>query len=387
MSETVRGAGVISAYSALPEALAKEAATERLRLHELDGLRGWAAFSVLLFHSTWQTFGENFSVFRNPFTAGVINGPLDVSIFFVVSGAALSAPFFAGGGREYVLSAALKRYLRLTVPIAAAAILLVCAARLGLVRGQDAAIFAPGLAGITGATDIGLLQTLKWACCNVYTKPTEWGPILPFLWTMPWEMVGSLVLFVLLACYSSMKRPDYTLAASACFLMVAFPYLAAFLFGALIGRAKIVGALDAPLPAKFAVFDHGAAKIAAGLAIYAAAAASLKLGGFSHVNVLISVACVAVVLSSRRASAFLSFHVLSRFLAKISFPLYLVHYIVLITATSAMISLVGENLTLWIACVIAAATVGLSIAAAVLFLPVERLAHRASRRFASFILR
>ncbi|OAI30566.1 hypothetical protein A1351_08700 [Methylosinus sp. R-45379] len=383
MSDILEGAGDSLACRAFAPSRAQ---SMHLRLRELDGLRGWAAFSVLLFHSIWQSFGENFPILRNGWTAGLIDGSLDVSVFFVVSGAALSAPFFSGGGGEYILSAALRRYIRLTTPIVATVLLLLVAERLGLARLGEAAQFAPGLSAIAGETGLSFAQALKWALCNVYTKPSEWGPALPFLWTMPWEMVGSLALFLLLACYPAMKRPERSIAIGASFLMLLFPYLAAFLFGALIGKAKLTGALTTPAPGRLSLLDSTPAKIIAAATLYALASWTMTAGAVPHVHVILAVAIVALALRWRGLSDFLGESAISRFLAKISFPLYLIHYVVIATATSAAITLVGDRLTLPLALAISAATILLSIVAAMLFAPVERFAHAASRRFAALVL-
>jgi peptidoglycan/LPS O-acetylase OafA/YrhL len=199
-------------------------------------------------------------------------------------------------------------------------------------------------------------------------------------------MVGSLALFLLLACYPAMKRPERSIAIGACFLMLLFPYLAAFLFGALIGKAKLSGALLAPAPGRLAFLDQLAAKIAVAATLYALAAWSMTAGAVAHAHVILAVAIVALALRWRGLSDFLAENAMSRFLAKISFPLYLVHYVVIVTATSGMIALVGDRLTLPLALAISAATILLSIVAAVLFQPVERFAHAASRRFAALVL-
>jgi peptidoglycan/LPS O-acetylase OafA/YrhL len=366
---------------ARPSARAVEVG-KRIRLGELDGVRGWGAFSVLLFHSTWEIFGQAQPAFHSPF-AGLLYGPLDICVFFVISGAALAAPFYAGGGAAYVVSAALRRYLRLTIPIVIGALLVYVASLLGLVASHEASELAPSFLGkdILNPT---LTQTLKWACCNVYTKPEVLGPILPFMWTMQWEMIGSLTLFLMLACYPAMKKPDFTMLVCACFLAIPFPYLAAFLFGAQIGRARVLG-LGERATAALAVLDRSDVKIAAGLALYAIAAGTLGKRT-SHMEIVIALAAVALLVGSRPVRAFLSDHPLSQFLARISFPLYLVHYIVLITFTSWLIVLCGKTPEIWQACAIAAATVVVSVVAAIAFAPVELLAHRVSRRFSTFVL-
>src|SRR5258706_1988331 len=90
-----------------------------IRFHEIDGLRGWAALSVVVFHLYWETFGVVMPGLRNPATAFFLDAGLAVSLFFVLSGEALSAAYFAGKGEVAVVKLCVKRYTRLTIPIAA----------------------------------------------------------------------------------------------------------------------------------------------------------------------------------------------------------------------------------------------------------------------------
>ena len=56
-------------FTALTQVAAANAAQRRLpsgRLDLLDGVRGWSALSVVLFHVFWETFGALVPAFRNP---------------------------------------------------------------------------------------------------------------------------------------------------------------------------------------------------------------------------------------------------------------------------------------------------------------------------------
>jgi hypothetical protein len=55
---------------------------KKVRLHYLDGVRGWAAFSVLIFHSTWELFGGAIPSFRTTWLGLFNDGKLAVLIFF-----------------------------------------------------------------------------------------------------------------------------------------------------------------------------------------------------------------------------------------------------------------------------------------------------------------
>lgn len=87
------------------------------RAKELDGIWGWAALAVVGYHVIWETFGALDPPCRNPIGGIFLRGPLAVAIFFVVSGEALSLPFFRSG-RRAVYALAVRRYPRLVVPIA-----------------------------------------------------------------------------------------------------------------------------------------------------------------------------------------------------------------------------------------------------------------------------
>src|SRR4051812_23978215 len=81
--------------------------TMETRWSELDGVRGWAALSVMLFHVSWETFGIVEPAFRNILTASLLNGQLDVAIFFVLSGEALSASYWRDGNHRSVTKLAI----------------------------------------------------------------------------------------------------------------------------------------------------------------------------------------------------------------------------------------------------------------------------------------
>src|SRR5262249_9147486 len=60
------------------------------RFAEFDGLRGWAALSVVFFPLTWETFGVRFPIFRTYPVSLLGNGTFAVAIFFAISGFVLT---------------------------------------------------------------------------------------------------------------------------------------------------------------------------------------------------------------------------------------------------------------------------------------------------------
>jgi peptidoglycan/LPS O-acetylase OafA/YrhL len=74
----------------------KVSPTVRGRVFEMDGLRGWASLSVMLSHLLFGVFIKLqpplvSPVLREVLVEPFLAGTLDVAVFFVVSGDALSA--------------------------------------------------------------------------------------------------------------------------------------------------------------------------------------------------------------------------------------------------------------------------------------------------------
>ena len=90
------------------------------RHNELDGLRGWAALSVLLLHQFYEVH-DRFShmnwVLDNFVASFICDGHFAVNIFFVVSGEALTSSFFKNYSETSTIKLIVKRYFRPVVPI------------------------------------------------------------------------------------------------------------------------------------------------------------------------------------------------------------------------------------------------------------------------------
>ena len=112
---------------------------EKIDYEYLNGLRGWGAFAVFLFHYTeafwkldkhpdneaelnldgsWNTPTWLF-VMRNSPLGIVMSGYCAVSVFFVLSGFVLPLGWFASGGKAVsaITGGIFRRYLRLMLPM------------------------------------------------------------------------------------------------------------------------------------------------------------------------------------------------------------------------------------------------------------------------------
>src|SRR4029077_7149012 len=67
---------------------------------------------------------------------------------------------------------------------------------------------------------------------------------MPFLWTMPIEWLGSILVFGILLAYERLKKPDLCIAAVAVILIAMRVYVGCFLLGMLLGRMRSVGFFD-----------------------------------------------------------------------------------------------------------------------------------------------
>lgn len=209
------------------------------RLHGtayLDGLRGLAAFAVFLCHLSYGTFdithsygaggaGQNTSWLRLPVVRLLYSGPPAVSMFFVISGYALSyKPVRQMHNRQHaellstLSSSVFRRTLRLYLPCFISAFMSVCLAQLGVFRMTED--FSNHMRNVHEehfwtAPDF-LTQVSQWArksllSINVFDWSLFAGgtDLDHHLWTIPVELRCSLALFVthiLVARMSSRAR-------------------------------------------------------------------------------------------------------------------------------------------------------------------------------------
>lgn len=125
----------------------------------------------------------------------LLNGALAVQIFFVLSGDALSAAFFATGKRRSIDVLLLKRYPRSTFPILIACLAVYAVNVLGLnFHGQAAPLILRQSWHGAPPDDFGGM--IFYSFIRVFLElPTSANVYHPFLWTMRLELIGSLGVF------------------------------------------------------------------------------------------------------------------------------------------------------------------------------------------------
>ncbi len=304
-----------------------------VRLYELDGLRGWAALCVVVFHMLWETFGSIHPIIRNSFTAVMLDSSVAVSLFFVLSGEALSSAFFRGSRRHTTLKLAIKRYPRLVIPIFATSLLVYVIVHAGLSFNAPASIIVrrQDWLGLAPPADPSLLSVIKYSFLSVFITEFPQGVVDIFLWTMRMELAGSVAVFLILAAWEFVPRPRLLLWIMYIVLAVlpsaTAGQLSCFLAGMIFADLRWRG-----------VFQKVQAKVGGNVLWLLIAAVAIADGVLFSQHIHASSAWFASILlllmfCSKDATKMLS-SPLSRWLGSISFPLYLMQFPVLISFTS-----------------------------------------------------
>jgi peptidoglycan/LPS O-acetylase OafA/YrhL len=344
------------------------------RVGALDGLRGWAALSVVIYHMTWELFGLRFPEFRTPLVSVIGNGSLAVAIFFCISGYVLTVNRWRRTAHLGLWPLLIKRYLRLTIPIAAAVLLVWALMAVDKTPAATAAAFVNRNNWLADFADFtpNLGRAIGFAFAGVYFTfdDRSYGP---FLWTMIVELWGS-ILILSLSQTERLFRESYSPLVFIIALSLAFGPLgslpACFFAGALLALLQRDGLVfhtaAGPRESLFATIAIPA------ILVGAAVAHQLAPDGLFSASVL-GVGLFICVMRSNAAQAFLTLP-LSRFFGRLSFPLYLMQYIILISPVSLLVIALGTAgyLDQWTAVAIAAAGVVLTVGAATAFFPVER---------------
>lgn len=347
------------------------------RVAAMDGLRGWAALSVVVFHFTWELFGGTYPEFRTFVPAMLGSGRLAVAIFFTLSGYVLTIRRWRRDDNPPYYGVALKRYVRLTIPIFVISMLFYLAMVAGFTPTHEAsqiihnrywmgniANFEPEF---LPAVFFGLVGAYGFELRHLYH---------PFLWTMIVELWGSYIVFGISQNGRFLREPYSALLLFAVFFLWLFPLIACFFLGALVALLQRDGVLFRNPPGRLesaiatllfaagvigAAFMHVRSENLSGLTVHQLVPASLT-----------GVVVVFAAARSRPVSTFLS-RPLSQGLGKLSFPLYLAHGVVAAAVSAPLIVWTASfgPIDTFDALLISLASILSSLALAQLLLPVE----------------
>jgi peptidoglycan/LPS O-acetylase OafA/YrhL len=191
------------------------------RIEYLDGLRGLAAMIVCFGHFIGAfapdlTSGDPAALFFQKYPAInffvfspcniLYNASLAVFIFFVLSGYVLSYPYFLGGDKKIILPGMYKRYFRLTIPVFFSCIIAYFCMTLNLFFHHKASVLAQSdflASKYNFAPD--LYNMVKFSLFDVYFNYNGKVSYNHPLWIMPIELFGSFFCLFLLLLFGSSR--------------------------------------------------------------------------------------------------------------------------------------------------------------------------------------
>ncbi len=333
----------------------------------LDGVRGLAALIVVLHHYAFGFFQAavdgNMERAHSAFEKTVfstnlyifIAGNFAVCVFFILSGIVLSAKFFSTDSIKDIQLGAVKRYLRLMIPIfGAVMVAFVLVAGYGM-RNTSAAI-------ATNSAWLGAFwqfyptftHAIKGALFGIFL--TGKSNLDPVLWTMHYELYGSFLVFMIIALFGRMRlRWAFYLGAAMAFYNT---YYLSFVLGVVlcdlyhsVNFKRVVhvrGKVQSQLM-RFSLFIAGAIGLVCAIWLGAmpndgiVAPKYLALNYLSlpddQLRVLLhtigALLFLIVIMLSTQLKAFFNTKVL-QWLGKISFSMYLLHILVIGSLSSAL---------------------------------------------------
>ncbi|MCZ7861488.1 acyltransferase [Agrobacterium salinitolerans] len=353
------------------------------RLAFLDGIRGWGALVVFMYHLV-----ERFLAHADPrlvptWSNFLFDGPFAVLVFFVVSGFALSYVNLDENRRDLTM-AATARYFRLAIPVVITTFAGYCMLKAGLIINLEVSMQTGVSSDWLGRFfdfDPSLYSFVKFSFYNVFFA---YYPDLSYntnLWTISVEFLGSLVVYAYLSIFRREGARHWLVAVAmfAVFVKIA-PYYACFMGGYL--------AAEASAKVKIAHSWSLVVELCALMVFYCVVLTiTFHRPDTDAAMVILATALVFSVTFSTPLRGIFSTR-LSGFLGRISFPFYLIHLFVICSWSAALfVWLPQAGISILPAMAInIATTLAISVGVSVALLPMERFSVRYAKRIAAVVL-
>jgi len=358
------------------------------RIYFFDGLRGWAALTVLVHHIV-LTFPE-LGFLRNTPLRPFIDGTYAVYIFFVLSGVVLSIGYFSSNDTRILSELAIKRIPRLSIPILVSSIILVPLMKCGLFFNIKAAELEGGNAWLgsfytfTGS----FIRAVKFSVRDVFFHYNGINSYNSSLWTMPGEVSGSYLVVILLLLYKYLSKNNLLWGLLFIYVWFIDGILFSFMLGILVSNIYVMH------KNKITSMRFGKSIFLAGF--IGAYFCSFLFSHFGSMyfwigrlqQLMYSISAfsfVLLIVITKPLQIFFSMRI-SRFLGKLSFPLYIVHIPIICTFTSYLIVhywYAGNNIRL---IALVGLTIVLSMIAAYIFYPIEKISIKISGEICKYAL-
>jgi len=316
------------------------------RIAYLDGIRGIASLIVVFYHYLISFYpalfasDPQFSHTNSNIESSIAVTPINilynsgfaVCLFFLLSGFVLSHKYFINRNLEYLSSSAVKRYFRLEIPILVSVIISF------IILSLNGYSYVQEIAGYTKCSFwLARLWTIHPdfldALNEAFVSSMFYGGTLHYndvLWTMNIEFVGSLLVFIVLALVSNLRRRY--LIYLALMLMFWKGLMPVFIVGLALCdyyTYKERAPLKTPLIILFSliILYMGSYQRIDHFTIWQPLDRLQKINqAFPYL--IASVLLIMIAVSSKKLQVFLSLKWMA-FLGKISFSLYLLHLLVL----------------------------------------------------------
>jgi peptidoglycan/LPS O-acetylase OafA/YrhL len=241
------------------------------------------------------------------------NGYFAVWVFFLVSGFSLSATFIRTRDSRVLATQFAKRYFRLCLPILFYSLLVFSLFQLRLIPGVNE---RPGRYQEFLTNSPTLWQTTRFALFDVFFHYSEASTLIPPLWTMSYELIGSILVLGSLALAKEFGRRFIVYISIGCLAYFGSPFYCAFVIGIVVAEIYI----SDDIPGARRALSIISPFFVISSAILATQLPNAGSGHYLSVATLLFLGCVFsnFMRGLLEAGA-------SKFLGRISFSLYLVH--------------------------------------------------------------
>lgn len=315
------------------------------KLTYLEGIRGLAAFIVLIAHfkniiaiDLETRTGEYFAGLThssllgnclNAFLVTLLDGKLAVFVFWFMSGYVISIRLFGVNGMQYLRRALIKRYFRLAIPVLASVLLAYVLMKYGAMYNQQVADRSgPEFQTMRGVFNFepDFFAALKNALFDSFFNFHYRGSYNPILWTMSPELFGSFCCFFLFLVFRTWRGRYFVFAALAiAALLLQQFWLATFIAGYMLCDLSHTDNTSSRfvIQAFERIFSRA---WRVGLILFILVLINgIYIKYYSgYAKVLVSAGLVIVVMNSAGLRTFFSSRLLN-WLGRLSFSLYLVH--------------------------------------------------------------
>jgi peptidoglycan/LPS O-acetylase OafA/YrhL len=312
---------------------------------ELDGIRGWAAISVLLFHFFFETFGILFPSLRNGSFRFISDGYLAVLIFFILSGDALSSPFFYTKSTTSTVRLVLVRYFRLVFPIFISCIVVYILMKLNWTYNKEASILVQreDWLGVFISFPADFYACMRYSFFDVFFNHRPELSYNPFFWTMSIELLGSVIIFINIFILPTIKKPVTILVVQLLFFLWMDSWYCLFIAGMLLGYLRSIGVIEKIEKKKYlpAIIILGLVSLLFLNKLY-----NNFYGANEFFTYFLKANAIVIIIYCTPLLKLFFRSKVSVFLGEISFPLYAIHFSVLVSFTSWLILKAQEQGTL-----------------------------------------